>query len=268
MAITNLNELAKFVKGGAEVLQKAMESKEETTLEFIEGSFVSNQELETLKTTVREEGKKEGKNIGYDFAMKDLKTDFGLEIEGKDRKAIAEAIKSKIAAEVGKEPSEKVKELSTSLEKLQKQYQTDIEAKESEVNNYKSKIKDIKISSDLAMSMPDGLSIIKPDQFAVLAKTSYTFDYDESGQLIAKKGDQVLKDKLEKPLPIKEILTDFAKQNNWISSNGRGAGNDGSGGGGSDFKTINDVYAHMEKNKIDPMSTDGQKLVEKFYSQT
>jgi len=262
MAITNLNELAKFVKGGAEVLQKAIESKEETTLELIEGSFVSNDELETLKTTVRGEGKKEGQTIGYDFAMKDLKSDFGLEIEGKDRKVIADAIKNKLVAENGKEPSAKIKELSDSLTNLQKQYQTDIATKESEVNQYKSKVKDIKINSDLQMSMPEGLNIIKPDQFALLARSNYEFDYDEGGQLVAKKGGNVLKDKLEKPLPVKEILTDFATQNNWLNSGGRGGGNQG--GGSSDFKTVNDVFKHMETNKIDPASPEGQKLIDNF----
>lgn len=262
--IKNIDELAKFVKGGAEVLQKAIESKDELSLELIEGSFVSNDELESLKMTVKADGIKEGKTIGYDFAMKDLKTDFSLEIEGKDRKTIAEAIKTKLIAESGKEPSEKIKELSTSLSNLQKQYETDLGAKDLEVQKLNHKVKDIKISTDLQMSMPEGLNIIKPDQFALLARSNYEFDYDENGQLVAKKGGNVLKDKLEKPLPVKEILTDFATQNNWLNSQGRGAGNQNNGS--SDFKTINDVFKHMEQNKIDPASPEGEKLIEKFKS--
>ncbi|MCK5342320.1 MAG: hypothetical protein KAR20_02885, partial [Candidatus Heimdallarchaeota archaeon] len=85
MSIKNLDELAKFVKGGADVLQKAMDSEDEQSLEFIEGSFVSDGDLEATKLKVRNEGKTEGQTIGYDFAMKDLKKDFGIEIEGKDR---------------------------------------------------------------------------------------------------------------------------------------------------------------------------------------
>lgn len=260
--IKNLNELAKFVKGGADVLQKVLESKEEIQIELNEGSFVSNEELETLKSTVRAEGKKEGHTIGYDFAIKDFKAEFGLEIEGKDKKVIASEIQKKIINDAKIEPNKKIEELSTSLSNLQKQYQTDLAAKENEVKQYQSKVKDIKINTDLQMSMPEGLSIIKPDQFALLARSNYEFDYDESGQLVAKKGGNVLKDKLEKPLPVKEILTDFATQNNWLGANGRGGGNEG--GKGGDFKTINDVFRHMEQNKIDPTSPEGEKLIEKF----
>lgn len=260
--ISNINELAKFVKGGADVLQKAIESKEGVSIEFNEGSFVSNEELETLKTTVRAEGKKEGHSIGYDFAVKDFKAEFGLEIEGKDRKVIASEIQKKIINDAKIEPNKKIDELSNSLANLQKQYQTDIAAKDNEVNQYKSKVKETKINSDLMFQMPEGLDIIKPDQFTLLARSSYEFDYDESGQLVAKKGGNVVKDKLEKPLPVKEILTDFAKANNWLNSSGRGGGNQG--GGSSDFKTVNDVFKHMEQNKIDPTSSEGLKLIDNF----
>jgi len=262
--IKNIDELAKFVKGGADVLQKAIESKDEMSIEFVEGSFVSNDELETLKTTVRAEGKKEGHSIGYDFAIKDFKSEFGIEVEGKDRKVIASEIQKKIINDAKIEPNKKIDELSTSLSKLQKQYETDLLAKDNEVKQYQSKVKDIKISTDLQMSMPEGLNIIKPDQFALLARSTYEFDYDENGQLVAKKGGNILKDKLEKPLPVREILTDFATQNNWLNASGRGAGNQNNGS--SDFKTINDVFKHMETNKIDPASPDGEKLIEKFKS--
>lgn len=261
--IKNIDQLAKFVKGGADVLQKALESKEEISIELNEGSFVSNEELETLKTTVRAEGKKEGHSIGYDFAVKDFKAEFGLDIEGKDRKVIASEIQKKIINDAKIEPNKRIGELEGSLSKLQKQYETDIAAKDNEVKQYQSKVKDIKINSDLAMSMPEGLNIIKPDQFALLARSNYEFDYDEGGQLVAKKGGNVLKDKLEKPLPVKEILTEFATTNNWLNVSGRGGGNQG-GGNSSDFKSINDVYRHMESNKIDPTSPEGQKLVDSF----
>lgn len=262
--IKNIDELAKFVKGGADVLQKALESKEEISIELNEGSFVSNEELETLKTTVRADGKKEGHSIGYDFAIKDFKSEFGIEIEGKDRKVIASEIQKKIINDAKIEPNKKIEELSTSLSNLQKQYETDLLAKDNEVKQYQSKVKDIKISTDLQMSMPEGLNIIKPDQFALLARSNYDFDYDESGQLVAKKGGNILKDKLEKPLPVREILTDFATQNNWLNVSGRGGGNQNNGS--SDFKTINDVFKHMEQNKIDPTSPDGVKLIETFKS--
>lgn len=60
MAIKNIDELAKFVKGGADVLQKAISSEDEVSLEFLEGSFVSDEQLDSLKSSQFNAGKKEG----------------------------------------------------------------------------------------------------------------------------------------------------------------------------------------------------------------
>lgn len=263
MGIKNLNELAKFVKGGADVLQKAIDSEEETSLEFIEGSFVSDTDLETLKTGQFDAGKKEGNTIGYDFALKDLKKDFGIEMDGKDRKVIVGAIKKKITDDAGIEPDKKVKELSESLANLQNTYNTDTAAKDLEIQNLNRTITKTKINGDLFGFTPEGLTGIKTKQFAALAQMEYKFEYDESGQMVVKKGDSILKDKMEKPLSVKEVLTDFATQNEWIGASGRGGGHSG-GGGSSDFKTEHDVYKHMETNKINPMSPEGEKLLTDF----
>jgi len=263
MAIKNLQELAKFVEGGADVLQKAMESKEEVELPLIAGSFVSNEQLDALKSTVREEGKKEWHTIGYDFAMKDLKRDLGLEIEGKDRKVIIDAAKAKIIADAKIEPDKKVKDLSESLTKLQETYQSDLSAKTKEIEGYQNQLKSFKINSDLAAHIPQGLNGIRPQHFATIAKTEYGFDYDETGTLVVMQNGKVLKDKLEKPVPPSEVLTDFAKRNNWIGTPGRG-GSDDPGTPTSEFKSEADVYKFLETNKINPMSAEGQKLLTDF----
>jgi len=264
MAIKNIDELAKFVKGGADVLQKALTTNEEISLEFNEGSFVSDSDLETLKTNQFELGKKEGHTIGYDFAMKDFKKDAGLEIEGKDRKLILDALQKKIIADAKIEPDKKIQELNTSLENLRSQYNADLGAKDSEITNLNGKLRTIKIDSDLSVRVPDGLNGLNTNQFMMLAKSEFNFDYDDSGNLVAKKGDSILKDKMEKPIPVNEILNDFAIQNNWITKNGRGGGNEQGRNGSSEFKSLNDVYKHMETNKINPMSSEGQKLIDEF----
>lgn len=260
--IKNINELAKFVKGGADVLQKAIESEDETSLEFIEGSFVSNEDLETLKTSVKNEGKKEGQTIGYDFAMKDLKGDFGLEIEGKDRKVIAEAIKTNILADANKKPDAKIQELNTSLENLRNTYTEEKSTWEQEKQKYSGEIKDVKITSELLRELPEVKGLNKK-QFATLVKTEFDFDLDENQNLIAKKNGQPIKDNMEKPIPVSSILTDYATQNGWFSSNGRGGEHEQESGTG-EFKSINDVYKHMETNNINPMSAAGEKLINEF----
>ena len=261
MSIKNLNELAKFVKGGADVLQKAMDSEDEQSLEFIEGSFVSDGDLEATKLKVRNEGKTEGQTIGYDFAMKDLKKDFGIEIEGKDRKIIGDAIKTHILADANKKPDAKILELETSLTNIRKEFGTEKTAWETAEVSYKGQLKDVSIMSELQKHTPE-IKGLKSNQFTTLVKSEYDFDL-EDGVLIAKKNGQPVKDKMEQNIPVKDILTDYATQNGWFNSNGRGGGNEQDGNKG-DFKTINDVYAHMEKNKIQPDSPEGEKLIENF----
>jgi hypothetical protein len=259
--IKNLDVLAKFVKGGADVLQKAISSEEEVSLELIDGRFVTDSELETMKTTVRNEGKQEGQTIGYDFAMKDLKKDFNLEIEGKDRKVIADAIKNNILAEANKKPDAKIQELTTSLENLRKTYSDEKSVWEQTESSYKGKLKEISVMSELQKNIPEVRGLNK-NQFMTLVRSEYDFDFDDNGVLIAKKNGQTIKDTLEKVIPVTSILTDYATQNGWFGSDGRGGVN--KTGSTKQFETINDVYRYMEKNNIMPDTPDGIKLLNEF----
>ena len=259
--IKNINELAKFVKGGADVLQKAITSEDEISIEFVDGSFVSDSELEDLKNERFNSGKKEGQTICYDFAMKDVKKDFGLDIEGKNREDIIKAARSKVMSDAKIEPDKKISELNQSLENLRKQYETDKSSWEGEVSSYKGKLKDISIMNELQRNTPD-IKGLKSSQFATLARTEFEFDFSEDGMLVAKKNGNIIKDKMEKPIPVKDILTDYATQNGWNSVPGRGGNNEF--GDKSEFKTLNDVYKHMEQNNINPMSAEGEKLINDF----
>ena len=260
--IENLNELAKFVKGGAEVLQKAIESEDKISLEFIEGSFVSDVELNTLKDSMFNDGKKEGQTIGYDFAMKDIKKDFNLEIEGKDRKTILDAVQNKIITDAKIEPDKKVNELKQSLENLQSKYTNDLDLKTKELADLTNKLTQHRVNNDLVKELPDGLNGIETNDFITLAKTAASFEY-EDGQLVVKKDGVIQKDKMEKPISAKDYLTEFATSKNWLNSDGRGGGDSG-GGSSSEFKSMHDVYKHMESNNINPMSAQGQKLIDEF----
>ena len=193
--IENLSELAKFVKGGEDVLQKAINSEDNVSLEFVDGRFVTDSELDSLKENVKKDAKKEGQTIGYDFAMKDLKSDFGLELEGKDRSKIVEAIKSGILAEANKKPDAKIAELNQSLENLRGEYERTVKDKDGEINTYRKKLKDISIMSELQRNIPE-INGIKSNHFATLVKTEYDFDFDESGQMVVKKNGNTLKDKM------------------------------------------------------------------------
>ncbi len=194
--------------------------------------------------------------------MKDVKKDFGIELEGKDRKKITEAIQTKIITDAKIEPNKKVDELNTSLTNLQKQYETDLGLKTQENDNLSNQVKDYRINGDLINYIPEGLNGIEVNDFITVAKTTAKFEY-ENDILVVKKGDSILKDKMEKPINPKDYLTEFATNKKWLQSDGRGAGDEGGDNDGI-FKNINEVYKHMEGNKIDPLSEAGKKLVDDF----
>jgi hypothetical protein len=259
--IKNIDELAKFVKGDADVLQKAIDSEEEISVELVDGSFVSDTELDTLKESRFNDGKKEGNTIGYDHAMKDIKKDFEIELEGKDRKKITEAIQTKIITDAKIEPDKKVTELNTSLSNLQLKYETDLGLKAKEIGDLNVKLGGYRINGDLTKHIPEGLNGIDVNDFITVAKTTAKFEYDND-ILVVKKGDTILKDKMEKPISPKDYLTELAVSKKWLQSEGRGGGDD-TGGSGT-YKNINEVYKHMEENKINPLSAEGKKLVDDF----
>ena len=259
------NELKSFLTDtlgiNTEALLKAMTSDEEVKVEFKSGTLLDDVALNGLKETVKKSGYEDGKVTGVEMEAKRIKEKFGIDVEGKNFDTILETFGKQTLTNAKIEPDKKVKELSTSLENLQKQYQNDLGLKDNEIKNLSSEIGNYKINGELSRHLPDGLTGIKPNQFATLAKTEYGFDY-EDGNFVAKRGDSILKDNIEKPLPVKDVLTTFAIQNGWIASNGRGDGDNN--GSQSGFKTIEDVYKHMEQNKINPLSGDADKLIADF----
>jgi len=249
-----------------ETLKKALTSEEEVEISYKSGTFLDDEGLTSLKSAVKSEGYNEGKIAGVEIKAKEIKEKYGYDIEGKDLDKIFEHHGSKILESAKIEPNKKVTELSTSLENLQKQYETDLSEKEKAIQSLQAEKTQIKSNNDLMFNIPEGLKGISNEDFATIAKSKFNFGYDDSGNFIAKDlSGNVIKDKLEKPVPPKDILSNFATEKNWFGSNGRGGG-DGAGEP-SGFQSMNDVYKHMESSKIDPLSPEGQNLIDNFNKQ-
>jgi ribosomal protein S13 len=200
------------------------------------------------------------------MAAKGLKESFGIEAEGKDLNGIFEAYGQKVLADAKIEPNKKIQELQNSLSSLQSTYQTDISQKDQEINGFKTQLNDFSINQKLMSELPDNLGIA-PKHFLTIARSDMSFDFDDNGGIVAKQNGQIVKDKLEKPVPVKDLLSTFAQENGFV-----GQGRGGRGGGGytvpnvntGDFESLHDVYKHMYDNKIDPMSPEGDALVNNF----
>jgi len=243
-----------------EALKKAVASDEEVEIAYKSGILMDDTALSALKETVKKEGYNEGKVAGVEIEAKRIKEKFGIEIEGKNFEHILSQHEKQILANAKIEPAKKVTELETSLQNLQKQYQTDIELKQKEIADLSGTVGSLKINNELSKYIPEKLTGVNKNQFMALAKMEYQFGFENDG-LIAKKGETVIKDKLEKPLPVSDVLTDFAVKNGWMSVEGRGGGDDV---GGGEIKTLKDAFDYMKKNNIDPYSHEGMKIQEKI----
>jgi len=86
---------------------------------------------------------------------------------------------------------------------------------------------------------------------------------NRDGQIVAKKGNELVKDKVGNPLPVNDLFNSFASEQGWLKTPGRGAGNE-PGGNSSQFKSKEEAYKYMDEKGIDPMSKDGEEILTKL----
>jgi hypothetical protein len=244
-------------------LTEALASENEVEIEVPTGLFIPETEKEAFVTRLKKEGYNEGKVAGVEMEVKRLKEQFGIQKEGKSIDVLLDGFKEKITTEIKTPTDEKVKTLTSQMEELRKTYTTDLTHRDGEIQKLQQQLKDNQVNSTLRSHVPEGLKGLNPDQFLHVTKLEYQFDVDDSGQLVAKKGNEIVTDKLQKPRPVREILTEYAVSNGWIAKEGRAGGNE-PGGSSTTFKTMHEVQKHMHINGIDPMSSEGQRLVKEF----
>jgi len=259
---TTWQELAKRTGLAVDKLQEAITSEKEETIELVQMNILSDTELTTLKETVGKESAKSGAKTMIEMEVKALREKHGLDFEGKTIDNLINAYSAKQIASAKIEPNKKVDELNSSLENLQKKYETDLGVKTNEVTALNNKLGEYKVNGDLAKHLPEGLTGIDSNDFITIAKTAASFEY-EDGVLVVKKNGVTQKDNLEKPIPPKDYLTSFATNKKWLGSEGR-EGGDQNGNGSGSFKNMNEVYKHMETNNINPISEAGKKLIADF----
>jgi hypothetical protein len=247
------------------LLTKALTTDEKVEVEIPKGIFIPEAEREAFETRLKKSAYTEGKQAGTEMLIKEWKEKEGIEVEGKTMDVFVSALKGKVAADIKVPTDEKVNRLTADLDTLRKTYSTEVAEKESIIKALQGNLKNTKIDATLRAFVPEGLQTLKPEQFLHVAKLEYGFDIDETGSLVAKKGDQIVTDKLQKPRSVGDILTEYAATQGWIKKDGRAGGNEPGGkAGDGEFKTINDVYGHLYKNRIEPTSAEGKKIIREF----
>ena len=264
--IKNFDSLAGRLKGitidGKELNPKEftelLTSENEVELTVNEINMFTNEELETLKKNVSDPEYNKGKINGVEMAVKEAREKFGLQFEGKTIDNLISAYEAKIKKDIDKKPNEVIEEWKTKYNTLKTTYDTEKGGWDTEKGILNTKLNNIDISTTLQADMPK-LNGLKPNQATMLFRAEYDLEKRDN-ILIAKKGGEIVKDKIGSPLPVKDLFTTFASENGWLKVPGAGGG-DETGGTGK-FKDKAEVYNHMRSNNIDPDSDQGKKLME------
>lgn len=284
--IKNLNNLADRLKGiqfngkdlTAEELKTLITSENEVEISVPKVNVLTDTELESVKTTVasgnKDTGYVEGMKAGTEQLVKAIRNAKGLEFEGKikydasgkiDYNAtalhIAEHYDAKVLADAKIEPEKRIKELETSLQKVQKTYDEEKLSWDLKNKDYEGKIKSLNQDFFLQTNLPQVEGLNKK-QLAVLIKTDgYNVEFDENGIGYPVQFGKRIVDKMEKPIPFDTFALDYVEKNGWSKKPIGKGGLDQIPEPPTKFKDKNEMFSYLEKNKIDIESSKGQDII-------
>lgn len=266
-----------FKIGGVEVemeQEEVSKAIEAGTVELSSDELVTykKEEFETFKTNLSNDEYKKGKTAGEEMLIKTAKEKFELDFEGKTLDNFADAYKTKLTADLGKEPTAKIKELQSDLDKIRGNYS----ALETDFTSYKGQVaeKETRAKKDnaLASYIPsEGLKVGKDITLMALKGTAgIDIDFDDNGNAIVLKNGQVQKnEKTMEPIHPKEFITSQLTSLDLLQ------GQQTSGRGGGDNTTApkagsyEDFTERMKANGIEEGSAEfSQKMQEEIANKT
>jgi hypothetical protein len=224
------------------------EDKEEKEIPISDFEITPKKDYETRIKNIEKSKYDEGKTVGVETTKKEIREAFGVDFSKKiEIPELKNVISSKIIEDAKIEPDKKVKELQTDLEKMRGNYETEKQSRERIENEFKQKEKTRTINTNVLSLLPKE-TIIPVEEAAELAlrkaaSDGIVPDMSESGGIIFKKGDEILKDKNLVPLKADEVLKNYFSPYIKPATGGDGGkDNPGQGGPGS-FQAFGDEMA-------------------------
>ncbi|HEY1044957.1 MAG TPA: hypothetical protein VGF79_00865 [Bacteroidia bacterium] len=250
-----ITAIAKALKIKESDLENAIKDEKEVELTLPEVSVFTTDELATRDKNQKTQGYKEGKESGIEMLIKEQKEKLGLDFEGKDADKFVEALKSKTLADANLKPDKKVEELNKSLETLRE----NLKAAQAEKTEIETKLKTQSLNQTILSSFPSNrIGSLKDEESLMLLQREFTF-VEEDGKLVAKKGNETVKDKTtQAPLEVKDVIHSYFQERKWITE--EDSGKQGRGGS-SEKKTTYLKLSELEKSFQDAgKSVNGEEF--------
>lgn len=248
-----LSELAKRAGIAPAELKRGITSETEETLSFdTEGEFITHTELDLIKERAGKDSYKEGKKAGEEMFIKEIKTDEGLDFEGKTKDSLLKALRDKIQKETGSEPAKRVQELEEDKKKLQQSLTEKENELKNEIEKFNSRLNGIEIESVIKNGLPEKLANgLTRDQAYKLYKSDREFAKTTEGiALLDPVTKQIIKDKKLNNVSIQDDLKTFLSQFGEVNDPGRG-GKDEPPKGKTNIEALtknSEVEVYFEKN--------------------
>jgi hypothetical protein len=238
--------IAKAMRIKEEDFDKALTDTAEVKLEIPASLTVLD---ETELKRVKDDEYNNGKTKGVEIAVKDAKEKLGLEFSGKTVDGLIEAANKKALEDAKVSPDKKVLELQRDIDTL-KATNTDLTTK---LSTQEKAASSAATEKEIYKNVPSlGENAPEVDIVVTLMRAKgYDFEIKD-GKLTALKDGQPVKDNVANVLPVKDVITSFAKEAKLISDQsgaaggGRGGGDKG-GGGAKVYKKMSEMVADAEK---------------------
>lgn len=256
-----ISSIAGLLGMTAEDITAKITSEDEVTLEIPKGQLFSDDEL-----SKRDSSKyKEGKDAGTEMLVKDLKKQYGYEVEGKDVNSFLAYHDSQLKEKYSKGSSDRVKELENDIEKMKAANATEVETLSATLANLKTQSKRQALRNELLTVMPSETTIAK-DDVLTLFLSKHEVKEDESGNTYLSSNGQALKDeKTASYLAVKDVFNEFVNPYKKTPT-GRGGGNET--GGKSSVYTSKDPSSFQDEwSKKNPDKSTAGSDYEKDYAE-
>ena len=237
-----------------------LKSEKEETLEV--PVLITEDEKNTFGTNRFNEGKKAASEI----LVKDLKTKHGIESDSKSIDTFLEKYSEKVIADAKIKPDEQIEKFKKEAGELRTKLQAAEQEHTKTKSDYESKLFDVQTTSEIRSFFPDKTADGKPIAYSLpvndlvdLFKLRHRVA-NEDGSTVVYKGTTRLNDKVLSPIPLKDVVAQFAES--YVAKGGMGGGDNGGGGGAAPkFKTASEAYKYLKDHSIEPLSNEGLKLL-------
>lgn len=243
----DVSKLEEAIKSDSEVQLEVPELKKQDDLE---GWLSPEQKQEFGNNRFQE-----GKTAMSEIKAKELKEKFQIDVEGKDLDNVINSyveLREKKAANGNSEWLDEKKKLQSTIQAMQE----DLSNKDREFND---KLFNIDVRNKIMSEMPKD-AVLSAEDLTTLMLNKYT-PKNDNGSTVFFKGDTKLKDNVENPLSIKDVVSQFITEGNYKKPDGMGGGDTGGGSSTQKFKNTEEFYKYCEKNGIEPNGSEGQKLL-------